>query len=488
MQRIGRVVWVSLMIGVSFGLVIGFGLAVRTGLPLGVPDEWTWARLPAEVPILAWDVGRGLAAVAGYSAFAAIGWVFFRREPHTLARAAWLAGLTVAALVMQTAVLSCAPSGYGLARWVTLEMEGSSGYLDLARRDMTDSRAFLRAYPIWIQRQDALHVGTHPPGLFLTSKAVLDLIEAAPGVSGAIGAAMPRSLRVGMVRILGPMSNDQIAAIAFIGFGTMLACVGTLIPLYALGRGLGLTVASAWTAASLWPVVPSALLFQPTADTAFPLISTTALAFAAHDRRWSCWMAGLTLAVGMLFSLAFLAVGLVAALILASGGNLGSRSHWAVVGRGILTIGAGFCVGVGLWWIVTRANPFAIWWANQANHARFYEEYPRSYARWLVLNPIECAVGLGLPAVVWMVVGLRGGTASRGVWVTLGVLALLTVTGRSLSEVARLWLPLMPVLLTGSSIGMERLDARGWGRGLTIGLVGVQAVWLQTLIQVVYPV
>src|SRR5262249_57005354 len=61
---------------------------------------------------------------------------------------------------------------------------------------------------------------------------------------------------------------------------TLLGCAATVAPLYLLARAT-LPARSAWAAAALWPLVPSAVLFQPTADTAYPLLSTTAFALAA---------------------------------------------------------------------------------------------------------------------------------------------------------------------------------------------------------------
>ena len=55
---------------------------------------------------------------------------------------------------------------------------------------------------------------------------------------------------------------------------------------------------------------------------------------------------------------------------------------------------------------VTGADPFVIGRWNLHHHARFYDEYPRTYRLWLVVNPIELPIALGLPSVVWCAVGL----------------------------------------------------------------------------------
>ena len=194
---------------------------------------------------------------------------------------------------------------------------------------------------------------------------------------------------------------------------------------------------------------------------------------------------GLVLAVGMTFSLAFLAVGLVVALILAAppGPSWKRRS-----GR-IIVVGLGFLAATLGWWAATSADPFAIWWVNQRNHARFYVEYPRTYAAWVLANPVELAIGLGLPATAWAVVGFaspRG--CPRVAWASLAVLAILTLTGRSLSEVGRLWLPLMPPLLIAAAAGAERLGAGPKALAASVALTGVLVLVLEATIQVIYPI
>ena len=98
-------------------------------------------------------------------------------------------------------------------------------------------------------------------------------------------------------------------------------------------------------------------------------------------------------------------------------------------------------------------------------------------------------VGLGLPVTCWAVLGLaRPRQAPAVAWATLATLALLTLSGRNLSEVARLWLPMMPPLLVAAGAGMARLDAGAKDLGITAALLGLQTMILQTIIQVVYPV
>ena len=238
-------------------------------------------------------------------------------------------------------------------------------------------------------------------------------------------------------------------------------------------------------------------MFQPDADTAYPFLSTTAMALAAWAARWAsgdrgivaasliALASGLVLAFGTFFTLAFLPVGLIVALVIA----LAPAMTFARKGGLILAVGVGFATLISLGWLLTGANPLTVWTWNLRNHARFYVEYPRTYLAWLVVNPIELAVALGLPAVLWCALGLAGPrSAPRAAWATVAVLVLLNAIGRNMGEVARLWMLFLPPILTAAGSGLCRLGGGPWTLGVTAVLLGLQTLALQTMIQVVYPV
>ena len=120
-----------------------------------------------------------------------------------------------------------------------------------------------------------------------------------------------------------PIPRADRAALYLASLITLLACAGTVVPLYLLGRS-ALPAPAAWAAAVLWPLVPAANLFQPDADAAYPFLSTSALALAAWARvdprardslcrRFLAIACGMVLAFGTFFTLAFLPVGLIVA-------------------------------------------------------------------------------------------------------------------------------------------------------------------------------
>jgi methylthioxylose transferase len=490
-DRMRRIAWI--VVALEAALVAAFAFALRSAtIPLGVAGEWEWQRLKVSPSSLAFLVS--LVGVLLLSAFAAAGFRALSRKSSLRSEATWLMGLVVASVLAQGVVQEGAPEGYGLSKWViALSSPGSSGYYTVAKTQMSDPQRFLSDYPGWIEKQDALHVGTHPPGLFLFARMNLSLMEANPVVARRVVDFSPPSISNAILALKDTenMTRADAAALYLTGALTMLSCCLTVVPLYLLARS-SLPPAPAWASAAFWPLVPSALMFQPSADTAFPLLSTSALALASWAGRVSpicgillCATSGLVMAVGMLFTLAFLPVGLVVALIL----TFNPVQSWRHRVGLLLATGFGFLAGALAWWASTSANPFVIWWVNQRNHGRFYVEYPRSYLGWIVENPIELAIALGLPSTVWGLIGLGSPRqVPRVVWATLAVLVVLTVSGKNLSEVARLWLPLMPPLLVAAGSGFARLGGGAGSLAGSIALVGLQVLILEATIQVVYPI
>ena len=238
-------------------------------------------------------------------------------------------------------------------------------------------------------------------------------------------------------------------------------------------------------------------MFQPDADAAYPLVSTLALALAAWAARRAQghgWVAsalalalasGLVMALGTFYTLAFLPVGVIVALVIVLAPEVVSRRKASL----ILAVGAGFLMVTVLGWIVTGADPITVWTWNLKNHARFYVEFPRTYLAWLVINPIELAIALGLPTTVWFLIGaVSPRSVPRTAWATIAVLFLLNLVGRNMGEVARLWMLFLPPLLLAAGAGFARLEGGPRILAISAGLLGFQTVALQAMIQVVYPV
>jgi hypothetical protein len=93
-------------------------------------------------------------------------------------------------------------------------------------------------------------------------------------------------------------------------------------------------------------------------------------------------------------------------------------------------------------------------------HREFFTE-PRDYAVWLVFDPLDLAVFIGLPVAVSLVfAAVRAGRR----WVgrarlqpdeafrlgALAALVTLLAAGQTRGEVGRIWIPIMPVLLVAA--------------------------------------
>lgn len=472
------------IVGTSGILALLVVVALRLGvLPPGVPREWVW--LEQKYPNYRINLFLATTGILAFAVFAALGMRFLSQSPRKRVEAAWVAALFVASVLVQATVQSCGPVGQGLSKWSSLGLHGASGYFGVAKREVADPWKFWAEYPSWIKSQDVLHIGTHPPGLILVCHGFLKLTAASPVLTSTISSLVPYSTEQEMLTYLQVegWSKPERAAIVLMGFLTLLSCSATVVPLYLLARNSG-TPAAAWATAAMWPLAPSIVMFQPTADTAFPLMATSALALTVGGGWIRAVFAGVILAVGMQFSLVFLPVGLSVGMV------QWMRSDRRLLGRLtlFLTTGFGFLIATLFIGWLSRANPFEIWWSNQTNHGRFYRAHPRTYQLWVFVNLLELAVSVGLPTTVLVVLALLRRKAPIAAVSGLLVLLVMNFSGKNLSEVARLWIPLMPPLFlaAGTALPEGRDSSRLLGTLLMV--LGLQTVTLQSLLQVIYPI
>ena len=492
---------VDLVLGIAATLTVGFVVAVNAGdLPTGVQGEWTWPRIWKTPNVT--GLTTAVAVAIGYAAFVVRGWAKLSEPVRDRRRETiWVPGLAIAAVVVQVGLAIGAPPPYDLTRAVVVPFSRvATGYFEVARDEAGDDPwKFFATYPEWLARQGADHLGTHPPGFIATYRVLLSLMERNEGLAGLVVALTPPSMTEGFRKVEaaqgGPVSRADRAAVATAAFLALLAAAGSVVPVYILARA-SLPPAAAWVSAAAWPLAPSLNLFQPLLDTSFPLIAATALAFAAWStrppggvpdgRRWIglATASGAVMGFGMMFSLAFLPVGLIVALLVMTS----PATPWHRRVATILWIGVGFGLIVAASWATTGADPFAIWWWNLKHNARFNEGGQRSYLNWLLVNLLDLAISSGLPAFAWFVVGCLGlRRAPRVVWCGLAVILLLDLSGRNLGEVARLWMLFLPALLPAVGAGFAALGGGRQALAVTVGLTTFQTLALQCLVQLVYP-
>jgi len=442
----------------------------NTNLPLGIPGEWVWPRIDSPEPLV-WRLL--IPAVVGliYLGFvwraceAVESWSPSRLVIH-------LASLAGLGFVWLGSLQQACPEGYdlGKAAWV-LYYPKSSGYFTAARAHQHDLPAYLARYEEVVAEGDVLHQGTHPPGLILAFSALLHTVERWPAVIPLLRETEPASVSRSFDELqtlsrqsppgggagapLTPADRAVLwGALLLVQAGAAL----TVVPLYDLARTTTQSRTCALLAAALWPVVPALAIFIPKSDALFPLwtcgLIWTALRAASSPPRQACgwgFLTGILFCLGMLLSLAMLVCGCcatVAAVVLRR-----QRTR-RVLDTASLVALAGAAVGFGgttaLLSESLGCSLPSIWWWNYRNHAGFYDQYPRTWWKWLAEGPVELACAAGLP-IAW-------GTCAEAVhWVrkrgwsiplitfgfTWGVLWL---TGKNRGEAARLWLFLIPLL------------------------------------------
>ena len=465
--------WLVLII--SAGSV---GFLWLTDVPLGVRGEWTWDRIrvdPAELrETLLGALFAGLVA-AVYVGVARIG---AQRMPcgTQAERALWLTGLILAGFVSLSVVQQSPPSGFGMSKAArVLYYPASSGYFYTARYEMSDVHSFLTDYEDLLSRRDVLHVGTHPPGLFLLYRAAIWLCNRSPRLKRTLLSTVPESMSAAFEIIARKtrgrptqLTTDDRAAIWLVTVFTQFIAVATVVPLYLLIRRDHSRRAS-WMAVCFWPLVPALAIFLPKSDALYPFIGMLFLWvwLTSVDRAslLGSLTAGLVFWTGMLLSLAMLPFGLLAAILTVVQTRQRDDSKTSVrplpdnvrrTGWSVAWAAGGFLAAVAAFGLLWNVNLLAVWNWNYHNHAAFYAQYPRTWWKWLLVNPLEFALAAGLP-VTMLAAGVltrslrsreqRAWRVSGRIWAVAFVWAILWISGKNMGEAARLWLMWVPCLI-----------------------------------------
>lgn len=469
---------------VILGSGLSLGLFWLTEIPLGVPGEWTWARHDVTPDLIA-NLLLAVVIGGGYLWFVAGGYRRLARpECSQWESFGWQIGLAVMAGVWIWTVQGQGSTGATIGRWpFVLYYPSSSGYFFKARFEPPRAREFLQNYEALMEEGDVLHVGTHPPGLFLFFHGLIGVIDSQPAWIEGINATQPPVIREAFDVIdaerrkaidkgdrrtppLLPADRAILWLAGLICFGLSAA---TVWPLYGFLRQLTDRPVS-WLCAAVWPLVPAVTVFLPKSDVAFAFFAMLlGWLWLLAWRRGSVWLAGLAGAVwtaGILCSLAFLPVALWLALLslFDSWPALRAGEKRAELFRALRTIVPAGVVSLSLlsalaWW-----GEIPLWktyWLNYRNHAGFYVQSPKTYWAWLAINPCEFACAAGAPLFVAAVFGViavfrRNENHGRSpltaaCLATLIVWSWLWISGKNSGEAARLWIFLLPYLTACSA-------------------------------------
>ncbi len=457
-RRRTAVLLASLLILIS----IPFDLIPLLRGPAPYPPEWQWAFRP-EGPARPL-VAAALFAIGLLVLLAGSGGARARRS-HTATFRALVAGAVLLGGGLQIALLAREP-GHPLRTLLsrTRSRSFTSYHAVAISPEARDPLAFLREHADRLPAlaASAKHAGTHPPGPVLYYRTALALCEVSPRLTDGLLAAAGVSDRE-----FRPPATRAARAAALLG-ALLLVLLGALTawPLAHLARALGVESLAAGRLAVLWSLLPGPALMTPQFDQglALPVVGATLLLLTAAPRpaRGSgLQRAALAGAIGgiALFTsygaAVFLAVGGAAALA-AADGTTTTRGRSAVLAA--LAAAVAGLVAFGLPALLGH-HPVRAALTALSIHREMYTA-PRGYTLWLLFNPLDLAIFLGVPVAVAGLLLLlethrraRGSTEAptdRFRLATFGGVALLLVLGVTRGEVGRLWIPLMPLLLVSS--------------------------------------
>ncbi len=454
-------------------------------IPLGVVGEWEWSRHELIANSLA-AVDRLMLPLLGGAILFAVA-VFLQPAGRSKFKSAtsYILLLT-GSWVWINCVQQSAPTAHREIKpyWILYD-PSSAGYFFEAAFKMDSTTDFLASYEARMQEGEVLHIGTHPPGLFLLSKACLSICESSPTLVSVLNSIESDKTRRAFRTIEAEaqyatrLKEPQIAALHLLKVCSTFAVVLTILPLCLLARQW-FDSSTAWKLCCLWPTLPCLAVFLPKSDVLFPLTCTTSLALTViamkGGRHFCCSVfAGVVLWVGLMLSLAHLPViaVLVAFVALrAWSSKMATLRNDTIVGCIFLFSIVVCCL---IWNRQTNCNIFNVWQLNLTNHEGFYKQFQRTGWKWLLVNPLELSLSVAMPVMLLAARGanysiktLRQSTGeetpdsnqSNFAIATLTVVLALWLSGKNQGEAARLWCFLTPwiILMCGSTLQQPDLQ------------------------------
>lgn len=423
----------------TVSLIVTAGIVLTPALPLGVTGvaadgspmvEWVWQR---HRPFGSFTeaIDRLLPALFSGTVLLVIGrWGASRiGRASTLRLVAMYAVLIVSGWFWILQVQQTPPMEHRETKplWVLYD-PSSAGYFFEAAFRMPSTAEFLAGYEARMEEGEVLHVGTHPPGLFLLSKLCLTVCEHVPGLAAWV-TDLHSSEQLEAFRLLErearfarPLTDNEVAALQMLSQLSNVAIALTMIPLAVLGH-LMVTRRTTWWLNAVWVTLPCLAVFAPKSDVLFAFTGTAVLAAgikALARSTKASWafaaLAGFILWIGLMLSLAHLPV---LVLLCCGVGIRAIHNRLATVRHDCMMLAVMLAVVMFaslLFWLLTDCNILNVWRWNLTNHAGFYDQFTRTWWKWLLVNPIELTLAVGVPVAALAVVGVW--SSARNLWCT----------------------------------------------------------------------
>ncbi len=460
-------------------ILVGYVLLKR---PLGVSGEWWIAYrevppTPGAVALLALCAVVFVALAAAFDAGGSSD-----RRVHFAAPLA----CAFAYSLLLVASAACGPRGKAELIAPVLKFD-AAGLFQREAAEIQDARAYLREFPRRLEQyaedyRETVRVNNNPPGTTILFHLSLKAVRARPDLGRAAARAVfghdflpPDEPFMGAM--LGAWVLTAAAALAFIpaylvalriaprspALVAAVVCLAGSMVLFVPGKDTLQVCLFVWMLYFYLKKSPArGISLQRTTPAAEEANHANAGAPQVVAGRWSVSLVfgllfGLVAAGAFFFTLAtavFVAVLFVHNVWLLATRSRGAAStavsFWAGAAAGLLA-------GFGILYAALGYDSIASLRACYRNHSLFYEHFPRTYWKWLLVNPVEFAIFLGGGLVAAVGLSAAGNPApdeSRQtnlstralVPACLIVLLALNISGKNASEVARLWVLFMPLL------------------------------------------
>lgn len=451
----------------SAGLFLVSVLWVLAGLPLSPAGAWAEIRAPEPAWVMGARMVSPLIAFIGLALAVSCLDKAARTARVLRAGAPWLLLLLSFWTLRSAAHLR--QEGPVLTNYFYFTGTIGPGAFVGQAMNLENAGAYLRGFPEigashWGQ-QGGTRVISNPPGATMLIYGCRRLLEAWPwlqesyarvgGESGPPAPATPPEARRAYL---------HYALVMFVPDVFFLLIALGMPPLWWLAHAL-LPEDRAPFAAVTAALVPGLFVFSFTKDAfqvSLALWFWWALYRAVRDQSlaWALG-AGLALFLGLQFSLAFVTVAAIGAGAALLAQHTRGEAISSLRGRGlprlVVAALAGLVVPALALWVVIGYEPWKALLAAYRGHGQYVREFGQSYRVWVWLNLVHLVLFMGAPAAASWLASLwcqiRTGLRERSFRAldpyflsVTGLLLLLNLSGKNLSEVPRLWLFFMPAL------------------------------------------
>jgi len=450
--------FLTLTSAISVTLLI---LVILNIFPLGIKGEWAWKySYPSDFSGLWFSVLVSCILLLLYYKLIA-----YKKSANLKPSLEFffVLGICFLSYIFNIAICSLSPAGfYNLI--LTIISPWTTSYFNVAV-EIRDIGYWLSNFHTLI-KYAPIHARVHPPGNILFFQWITHMFSSFSILTNSL-------LNIAKTTTLNPLpvfsvignafehsfGNAEKAASVFLSlFLPFLKCI-VIIPMYYLGK-LIYDKKTALIAICFYAVIPALNLFTPGMDQTYTLVSVLSFylfCFSIKKNKiWFAFLSGLVLSTGIMLSFCFLAIlgliicyGLIWFWI--------NKTHLNYILKSFLVLFVAFTALPLLFYFLYNFNIIEFFLSINvfSENARLdivgSEIARRTYWKWLLYNPIDFFMFIGIPISALSFRSIYNIAKSKNIRVAdvfsvsfFIILFLLLISGINRSEVARLWMFLMP--------------------------------------------